>query len=100
MTSTITRDKLHQLYTENLAITNEKNIQLYVINIHNKILEMNNKGDKSYCHIFHKTTGNGEEPAVIREIARRLQEIFADSDVIFHEKNGYTESQIIINWRI
>jgi hypothetical protein len=96
--TTITRDELQKRYTENLKKTNENKIQACVAFIQEKVLTINDKGDKSYCYIFHK--GYDEKPEIVKEVARRLQEIFIDSKVIFHEKNAYTDNQIIISWFI
>ena len=96
--NTITRDELQKRYTENLKKTNENKIQSYVAFIQEKVLSMYDKGDKSYCYIFHR--GYDEKSEIVKEVARRLQEIFIDSKVIFHEKKAYTNNQIVISWFI
>lgn len=98
--TTITRDELHTKYTEYIQKINEKTVQSYVTSIQEKIFIMNEKGHKSYCYIFHKSCGNDENPEIIKEIVRRLQEIFVDSKVVFHERNAYIENQIVINWSL
>jgi hypothetical protein len=101
MTTIITRDDLHKLYTKNRKVFTEQNIQAYVQCIVRRVLLFNEKGHTTYSHFFNKGSGLEDRPEVVQEIARKIQEIFVDSDVIFYAKgstdNG-TGCQIVINW--
>jgi len=97
--STFTRDDLQKKYTENQKEIHEKNMQTYVANIQERVLRLNIQGHKSLRYPFYKYCSIGANPDTIKEIVRRLQEIFIDSDITFEENSqGYSDSQIMIDW--
>jgi len=97
--ATFTCEDLHKKYTENQKEIHEKNMQTYIANIQEKVLLMNIQGLKSLRYPFYKYCSIGKNPDTIKEIVRRLQEIFIDSDIMFKETNeGYSDSQIMIDW--
>lgn len=77
--------------------SNEKKIEAYVDTIKNKILITNCNGNTKYTYFFYKNF-NKEKDETINEIARRLQEIFIDSEVIYHKADTYEDDRICIDW--
>ena len=75
---TITRNNLQYLYTEHVMLMKGRKIKEYVTYIRERILHFNNNGDKQYCYAFMKK----EEPEMVQEIIKRLQEMFIDSEIV------------------
>lgn len=99
MTTIFTRDDLRKMYTKNVVKIHENKIQAYVTFIQERILNSNDHGDKMYSYYFHKSCNSNHEPPEIgEEIARRLQNIFVDSEINYHKENAYNESYISIHW--
>jgi hypothetical protein len=95
--TTITRDKLQRLYTETIIEANKKKIDCYVDTIKGKILASNCNGNKNYIYTFYKNL-NKENEETIKEVMRRLQEIFIDSEIIFNKADAYGDDRISIDW--
>jgi len=96
--STFTREDLNNIYTKGVEKNKEKKIQEYVAIIKDQIFKLNERGYKTYVHCFYKGSMNDEKPDTIKEIVRRLKEIFVDIDIIFQEQSK-NENQIVINWQ-
>lgn len=95
--TTITRDDLRKQYQATLSEIPESVIQDYVTNIQERVLLVNHQGHTNYILHFYKGCGLENRPDVVREIARRVQAIFVDSDVVFH-KNAPSHCSIEVIW--
>jgi ribosomal protein S17E len=93
---TFTRDELYKKYTENQRKIMEKKIQTYVTKIQDKILLMNNKGHTTLSYPFYKYGSENIEPEMIKEIGRRLQEVFIDSCIEF--QTSHEGNKLVIDW--
>lgn len=91
---TLTRNDLHQLYTEHVMLMKEKKIREYVMFIRERILLYNHNGDKQYCYTFIKK----EEPEMVDEIVKRLQDMFIDSEIIVN--NNDRHDSFVVRWNL
>ena len=89
---TITRDKLRQMYEENIIEIKNGHIQNYVDQIKESIIRLNNKGEKKYTKYFYK-----EDEDVIKEVSRRLYDIFVDCEITCYTGDE-SEDRIFIDW--
>ena len=89
---TITRDKLKKMYEENIVEIKNGHIQNYVDQIKESIIRLNNKGEKKYTKYFYK-----ENEDIMKEVSRRLYEIFIDCEVTCYTSNE-SEYRIFIDW--
>ena len=89
---TITRDKLKKMYEENIVEMKNAHIQNYVDQIKESIIRFNNTGEKQYTKYFYK-----ENEDIMKEVSRRLYEIFIDCEVTY---SGTKDDQdaIYIDW--
>lgn len=97
-TRTFTRDQLEDIYLHNLEEVKEKNTQRYVESIKENVFRLNLQGIKQCIYNYHSQL---REPVVVDEIARRLQEIFVDSEIVVHraDPNHKTHpDRICIDW--
>lgn len=94
---TFSRYQLEDMYLQNLEEVKEKNIQRYVESIKFTIIRLNQKGTKQYIYNHHSHL---REQDVVSEIARRLQENFIDSEIVFHkaDTNCSDPDRIFIDW--
>ena len=90
--TTITRDKLKKLYEENNEENRKAFIEFYVNEIKESIIRLNNKGETQYTKYFYK-----EDEAVLKEISRRLYDIFIDCEVTYCNSNIF-KNRIFIDW--
>jgi len=95
--SVFTRDKMEKMYLQNLEEEKEKNIQQYVNSIKDTIFRLNQKGTTKYVHVHY---GQRREQDIVSEIARRLYEIFIDSEIVVHkaDPDSSDPDSISINW--
>ena len=96
--SVFTRDKMEKMYLHNLEEVKEKNTQRYVESIKEIIFRLNLQGIKQCIYNYHSQL---REPVVVDEIARRLQEIFIDSEIVVHraDPNHKTHpDRICVDW--
>ena len=85
--TTYTRDKLERLYQLRQKQRREETIQKYVDSIKNTVFSYNAEGKTTYTHVHYG------QPDVVKEVARRLQEIFIDSEV------GVVQpDRIVLDW--
>jgi hypothetical protein len=94
---TFTRDQLQDMYLQNLEEIKEKNTQRYVEGVKETIFRLNQQGVKQYTYNYHSQL---REPVVVDEIARRLQEIFVDSEIVVHkaDPNRSDPDRICVDW--
>jgi hypothetical protein len=95
--TTLSRAELRSQYLAILTDIPESVIQDYVTNIQERVLLLNKQGQTNYQLYFHKGCGLENRLDVMREIARRVQAIFMDSDVVFH-KNTPSHCSIEVIW--
>ena len=89
---TITRDKLKKMYEENIVEMKNAHIQNYVDQIKESIIRLNNTGEKQYTKYFYK-----ENEDIMKEVSRRLYEIFIDCEFTCYTSNE-SEYRIFIDW--
>jgi len=96
-TRTFTCDQLQDMYLHNLEEVKEKNTQRYVEGVKDTIFRLNQQGVKQYIYNYYSLL---REPVVVDEIARRLQEIFVDSEIVVHkaDPNSSYPDRISIDW--
>jgi hypothetical protein len=95
--TTLSRAELRSQFLDSLPKIPESVIQHYVTNIQERVVLMNKDGYTNYQHHFYKGCGLDNRFDVVREIARRLQDIFLDSEVVCH-KNSPSHCTIEVIW--
>jgi hypothetical protein len=86
------------MYLHNLEEVKEKNTQRYVEGVKETIFRLNQRGIKQYIYNYYSRL---REPVFVDEIARRLQEIFVDSEIVVHKadpNNKTHPDRICIDW--
>jgi hypothetical protein len=96
--TTLSRAELRSQYLATLTDIPESVIQDYVTNIQERVLLLNKQGQTNYQHYFHKGCGLENRLDAVREIARRVQAIFMDSDVVFHKNAAPSHCSIEVIW--
>ena len=89
----ITRDKLQKMYEQNLKKIKEEILKNYVTYIKEAVIRLNNNGDTKYTYVFYK-----EKRAIIQEVARRLQEIFIDCEILVDKESNDFTDKLFIDW--
>ena len=96
--TTITRDDLRKMASESVIRKNEEKIKHYVNTIKEKIIKMNENGDKKYFFNFDEKD-KSESQTIFKEVVTQLQNIFVDMDIMFRKSDGYyADTHIEFDW--
>jgi hypothetical protein len=89
MTTTITKDNLHDMWIAEQVRKQDETIKMYVNAITSEILWNNKHGKKSYTKILYK-----EPEHVKTQVMQQLQSVFVDSNIVYSDNDG----SITIDW--